>query len=334
MGRRSDLVYPDLNRRFCDKNLESYACRLDDTCVAKAKVCDGAFDCADGSDETLCDEENNPNAAPECECDKATCLLPTCWCSMAGTFPIRRTISATPQFVVLTFGGNVHEGAKEQVETVFGNEVKTTFFVHTTSNFKAIKELHDAGHEIGILDNGIYGQRESLSESSGIPLEDIIGFRSETPEILDLSLVEAAGFKYDSSDFAPSADGIPFYPYTLHHKRPHPTKLADISPHSLWAFPTSELNVPVIQGQESNFNRACSTLTACNLKTSEDVYEILVYNFVRNFNTNRAPLMIKVPLNWLNRDLISGVAKFVSDVKAEFTTLKDLLAWVEEPQSL
>ena len=46
--------------------------------------CDGnPGDCKDGSDETACTVNEDPNAAPKC--DLSQCVLPDCFCSADGT---------------------------------------------------------------------------------------------------------------------------------------------------------------------------------------------------------------------------------------------------------
>ena len=59
--------------------------------------CDGnPGDCKDGSDETACTVDEDPNAAPKC--DLSQCVLPDCFCSADGTkIPgkKRRSISAS-----------------------------------------------------------------------------------------------------------------------------------------------------------------------------------------------------------------------------------------------
>ena len=46
--------------------------------------CDGnPGDCKDGSDETACTVDEDPNAAPKC--DLSQCILPDCFCSADGT---------------------------------------------------------------------------------------------------------------------------------------------------------------------------------------------------------------------------------------------------------
>merc|ERR1712045_239917 len=76
-------------------------------CIAKALFCDDQVDCSDGSDETACDVNQDPNRAPEC--DTATCQLPDCFCSPDGTrIPGNINPDQVPQMITITFNGAIN----------------------------------------------------------------------------------------------------------------------------------------------------------------------------------------------------------------------------------
>jgi hypothetical protein len=84
IDERNEIAVPDFDENKCggkNSTERMFSC-ADGACMPKSKFCDGTKDCADGSDENLCDSVNDPNSAKPC--DPQTCKLPNCFCSPSG----------------------------------------------------------------------------------------------------------------------------------------------------------------------------------------------------------------------------------------------------------
>ena len=121
-------------------------------------VLKGQIDCADGSDESWCDPEHDPNAPHRC--DANNCTLPDCFCSNDGTqIPGGLKPEETPQMVILTFDDAVNNENWEIYQKIFasnrtngnGCPISTTFFLsHEYTNYRHVQKLWNDGHEIAI----------------------------------------------------------------------------------------------------------------------------------------------------------------------------------------
>ena len=63
---------------------------------------------SDGSDESACSVDEDPNASPKC--NQAECILPDCFCSADGTqVPGNLEITQVPQMITLSFNGAINQ---------------------------------------------------------------------------------------------------------------------------------------------------------------------------------------------------------------------------------
>jgi hypothetical protein len=118
-------------------------------CIDKEFFCDGIVHCIDGSDEGLCDIENDPNRAPPCNPD--ICKLPNCYCSINGTeIPNDMPKESVPQMVMITFDDAVNNNNIHIYNQIFRQgrdnpnccSIKGTFFLsHKYSNYSAVQGM-------------------------------------------------------------------------------------------------------------------------------------------------------------------------------------------------
>ena len=169
-------------------------------------------------------------------------------------------------------------------------------------------------------------------------MEFITGIRTKTPGgNRYFADIEEAGFDYDSSLRVPQHK-IPIFPYTLTTKIPHPcheendARCPSKSVEIIWEFPLNSL-------LDTESKNGCRNLLDCHIDSPVKLYEILSYNFVRHYHTNRAPFV--VPLTRKIFETVPRISlailRFLSDVHAHyenvhFVTLSDALAWVRTPK--
>ena len=112
-------------------------------CIDKKLFCDEQQDCTDGSDETACGVDSDPNRAPDC--DLSQCQLPDCFCSSDGTrVPGNIDPAQVPQMITITFNGAINTDNINLYTRLFNGErqnpngcsLKGSFYVsHKYTNF-------------------------------------------------------------------------------------------------------------------------------------------------------------------------------------------------------
>jgi len=344
----------------------------DGECINKDFFCDGnPGDCKDGSDETACTVDEDPNAAPKC--DLSQCILPDCFCSADGTkIPGDLEVGQVPQMITLTFNGAVNidniriyqEIFREDLINPNGCSIKGTFFVsHKYTNYSAVQDLHRKGHEIGVFsvtrrDDAQYWTEGSyddwLAEMAGARLiierfanitdGSVIGVRAPYLRVggnTQFQMMNDQFFVYDSSIAAPLSR-VPVWPYTLLYRMPHkchgngnncPSRSQPI-----WELPINELD----RREDPSFDER---LSGCHLVSScSNVYDpaqfktLLEHNFNRHYGQNRAPLSLSFDTAWLqvNKGFTRILQEWIRDKLSSqsdvyFVTELQVIQWMQNP---
>jgi len=341
-------------------------------CVDKELFCDGIPHCRDGSDETMCGPDLDPNRASHC--NKETCKLPDCYCSENGTsIPNDLPRESVPQMIMITFDDAVNNNNIDIYSEIFkptrinpnGCTIKGTFFLsHKYSNYSAVQDLHRKGHEIAVHSithnsketywsnntvanwaKEMAGARVIFERFANITDNSIVGIRAPLLKVggnSQFKMMEEQGFLYDSSMGAPLSQK-PQYPYTLHHRMPHkchgnfqncPTRS-----HPIWEITMNEYDRREFPEDEPELS-GCVMVDQCNnLGTGDVFYNFLNNNFDRHYNSNRAPLGLYFHASWLlNRHFLDALTDWI-DEKLQmkdvyFTTMTQLIRWMQNPTPL
>ncbi|CAG2166723.1 unnamed protein product, partial [Oppiella nova] len=183
----------------------------------------------------------------------------------------------------------------------------------------------------------INGQRNILNTYGGVALEDIRGMRAPFLQIggnKQFEMLYEMNFTYDSS-MAIFENSPPFWPYTLDYAINHECM---ISPCPTKSFP-GLWEIGLVMWQDLKGGR-CSMGDACSNPSDENgVYDMIMKNFQRHYQSNRAPFGLYYHSAWFNtRHHLSGFLKFIDEVlklnDVYFVTNWQLIQWMREPTPL
>lgn len=340
-------------------------------CIDKILFCDTKPDCSDGSDESACSVDEDPNASPKC--NQAECILPDCFCSADGTqVPGNLEITQVPQMITLSFNGAINQDNIPIYQDLFpedllnpnGCSAKGTFFVsHKYTNYSAVQEFHRKGHEIGVFSitrkqspkywtKGTYddwlaemaGDRLIIERFANITDGSVIGLRAPFLRVggnTQFEMMNDQFFVYDTSIAAPLGR-VPVWPYTLLYKMPHKCHgNANNCPsrsHPIWEMPINELDRRDDPEYDERLS-GCHLVSSCsNIYSPEAFKRMLNHNFNRHYSSNRAPLSLSFDTSWLKvnkgftRVLRDWMKSLVLDHSdVYFVTNLQVIQWMQKP---
>ena len=297
------------------------------------------------------------------QCVPEACSLPECRC--AGTdIPGGLAASATPQMITISFDDALrvidHEMFFKRIlanrTNPNGCESRFTFFVsHDNTDYALLQTLAADGHEMashsithrtelgswwhgGSVDDmasEIVGMQDMMRVWGGVTRESIKGWR--TPFLAtsenQIKVLHAHNFTYECSMQTP----VRYWPFTLDYKSPlceSPATCPIEAYPGLWVIP----NIRLLQAN----GFTCGMLDSCtHPQNQQQVYDLLVSNFDRHYNSNRAPFGIYLHAAWFfdtGKKRLEGLIQFL-DYAATFqdvyiVTHTQLLEWVRSPTPL
>jgi len=297
---------------------------------------------------------------PASRCDPEKCRLPDCRCGGPET-PGNLTGRRTPQLVILTFDDSLNDLNKKLYESIFhpirrnpnGCPISATFYVsHEWTDYSHVQNVYSEGHEIAShsISHGfgeqfsvkkwlkeIAGQREILAAYGGVHIDDIRGMRAPFLAIGGnsmYSMLYDANFTYDSS-MPIYENKPPSFPYTLDYKIFHDCM---IPPCPTKAFP-GVWELPLVMWNDLKDGR-CSMADACsNPRDAQGVYLMIMQNFQRHFNTNRAPFGLYYHPAWFTTPHHREGFELFLDTITEMedvwlVTSWQAIQWMRNPTSL
>ncbi|PRW33708.1 polysaccharide deacetylase [Chlorella sorokiniana] len=272
----------------------------------------------------------------------------------------------TPQFVLFTHDDAVKEETYDVLQAVLGGKESVTggcqasatlFTLARGTNCSVLQQLYNEGHEVAThslshqkmngwireeVDDEVAGGRASLATKCGIPVADIQGFRQPFLQASATvrEVLAANGFLYDASLLEkPEGESLSrglaarLWPYSLQDgiaqncEEWAPFQTCDQREryHGLFEVPVWDME------PEGLFSEDASA------RGGKSVYQVLTRIFDAAYEGNRAPVPLFVHGPWL-QDNVEDVAQFVDYALAKpgtfFVTVRQLLAWMQNPQPL
>ncbi|KFM73579.1 hypothetical protein X975_04617, partial [Stegodyphus mimosarum] len=309
----------------------------------------------------------DPEAVPPC--DSSSCRLPDCFCSEDGTrIPGNLRPQDTPQMIILAFSGALNILNAEPFGYLLnetrlnpnGCPIRATFFVpHEYTSYYYVQKLYGQGHEIAMqtISNRqpeefwpqasyndwveeVIGMRDILHNFANVSDGDLLGMRAPfmKPGGNNMfSMIYEYGLDYDSSLAAPESE-VPLWPYTLDYRHPHKCLSENCPTRSfpgIWEFPLNTYTA------SDGTTSACVYLDNCIFpEDPEVIFDFLVYNFYRHYETNRAPFVLNFHVNWVTlEEKVTALDVFIDHILEKypdvwFVTMQQALDWIRNPVPL
>lgn len=316
------------------------------------------------NDATEAPTTPDPDAAPSCI--RSSCQLPDCFCSEDGArIPGGLLAKETPQMVILAFSGALNVLNAEPFGYLLNETrlnpnacpIKATFFIpHEYTSYYYVQKLYGEGHEIAMQTitnrqpesfwskastddwvEEVVGMKEILHTFSNISRDDLLGVRA--PFLKPggnsmMSMIYDYGLDYDSSLAVPPSD-VPVWPYTLDFGIPHKC-LADNCPSrsfpGIWEFPLNTFET------DDGTGGSCVLLDQCVFPDDPEViFDFLLHNFQAHYESNRAPFLLNLHVNWVTDDSkLTALDVFIDHVLENypgtwFVTMQQALQWMRNP---
>nr|KAG5700156.1 hypothetical protein BaRGS_010463 [Batillaria attramentaria] len=265
------------------------------------------------------------------------CSPPDCRCWNDQAVPGGLETSETPQVVLVTFEYAINSAYIDPYRAIFENTINPnncpavgTFFVQeTNTQMDLVKELHDAGHEIGVTT--IDGTNPETEEqwvsnlqqvkaavvAAGVPEPDVVGVRA--PQLMpgglnEFTALAQEGFLYDAS-------------------------CSTSRPGNYGTCGADRVIIHIILVADLEFQGTkCASPQACiGVTTERDAFDLFYNSFIKHYEGTRSPFMIVINADWaLTPFKLEGTRQFVEYVRAAFEdtwvlSVSQALEWVRNP---
>jgi LysM repeat protein/peptidoglycan/xylan/chitin deacetylase (PgdA/CDA1 family) len=306
---------------------------------------------------------------PGYSCDPAKCTSAAkCQCP-SNAAPGGLATADVPQFVLISHDDAISATADRAVRSITdphknsnGCNVPATWFVtETGTDCALVKKLWEQNHEMALhtvnhaqllpnlkgIEQEMLGVRTFLNTQCGIPLTDLVGFRSpfliHNPTVR--SILAKNNILYDStmveyiSDTSPTSKSFSqrMWPYTFDNGIPQDCN---------WTYPSGQCTqtekypgmweVPMYDLPNSTVTPQINAYTMDPAGGfGGDLVTLFKTNFDQAYNGNRAPFPIFVHAPWLTPANIAATNTFIeyalSKPNVFFVTIKQLVEWMANP---
>lgn len=183
----------------------------------------------------------------------------------------------------------------------------------------------------------VIGMKEILHTFSNVSRDDLLGVRAPFMKSGGnnmMSMIYDYGLDYDSSLAVPPSE-VPLWPYTLDFAIPHKCLSGNCPSRSfpgIWEFPLNTFQM------DDGTGGSCVLLDQCVFPDdAEVIFDFLLHNFQTHYESNRAPFLLNLHVNWVtDESKISALDVFIDHVLENypgtwFVTMQQALQWMRNP---
>ena len=305
-------------------------------------------------------------AVPQaCEtCQKShQCFPPECVCCSDELRFTNVTLSKIPQMVFFTFDDAVTGQAAGFYKQLFdptrknpnGCPITMTLFIsHENTQYAMVSEFHSQGMEIAshsVTHSTMNGsnfyqeakeQKDNLAKLAGIPIEDIVGWRSpflKPAGDLQPDSLKKLGYNYDATlTFSKrSFNERPPGPFTLDFGYPYECQVKPCPKHKHPGF----WEIPVVSLMDYKKAYDCVYVDGCMNPPpdEESAYQFLWENFYNYYTTTRMPFGINMHPSWFYYpDRLKAMDRFIQKLVSlndvYIISANRVLEWLKQPTPL
>ncbi|XP_060080446.1 chitin deacetylase 7-like [Ylistrum balloti] len=285
------------------------------------------------------------------------CHLPDCFCSTLE-HPLNR--KEIPQMVFFGFDDAVNPESVQHYDFLFGRNrynpngcpISATLYIsHQNTKYDIVKKYYDRGFEVAVhsvshtnidtytkVMEEARDQRNNIATLAGVPIEEIVGWRSPnlfTAGDAQVTALQNLGYTYDISlsHRKLNMDDRDMWPFTLDYGCQGLSKCPKQKHKGFWQIP---VNMVVWKKEQ-----VCVYVDGCYKQpnNTDEAYNFIMDNFKRYYDGNRAPFGINMHMAWFYRPYTrEGMDRAIQDMlkynDVYIVTAKQMLQWMKNPTNL